>query len=78
MLLPPALDYLFIKKALLRQSMGVEEVFRPVLQRAAKPITEGYRKSLFGAINQVFGHMFVEDLTENPFAVAIPNFHMVG
>ena len=67
-LLPEMADRLGAEIALATQSIGVKQLIGPAAQGAAQPMANRHSESCFGAFDQRWWDVFIEDLAKGPLA----------
>ena len=62
-----------IEVTLTRKPGLIEQVFRPIAQRSAKPLAYRDREARFRPLNQLARHIAVQHLPQRPFGLAVWN-----
>ncbi len=71
MLLPLSPNRRWVKKGLFAQPLFVEQLFGPIPQGPPQPVLDGHSKPHFGAVHEFPGHITVQNLPEQPFALSV-------
>src|ERR1700738_3107786 len=75
MFLPLFPDRRRIEIGLATQALGVEQELCPLPQRPPQPTIKRDTEALFGALDQRPRYVLVQQLAQQPLALAVANFH---
>src|SRR5205809_6571734 len=63
---------------LVRRRPWIEDTHQAVTQFAPEPLRQGNCEALLGSCQHRIGHCASDGVAQNPFALAVPEFHATG